>query len=178
MMNPMKQALARFRGSEDGNASVEFAIIFPVFFVLLMTGIELGLMTLRYAYLERSLDIAVRDVRLSTGEPPTHAELIQTICARASLIDDCSNNLTLEMLPVDPRNWTTLPGTISCTNRAEEVQPVTEFKHGQANQLMIIRACAKFKPLYPSIAFTTALNTDSAGDVPLVATTAFVQEPL
>ncbi|MEQ9695398.1 TadE/TadG family type IV pilus assembly protein [Shimia sp. SDUM112013] len=177
MMQAVKSRLTRTARNEDGHASLEFAIMFPIFFVILLSAVELGMMTLRMAYLERGLDIAVREVRLSTGNAPDHAELITMICDEATMIPDCTDNLKLEMVEVDPRDWGGLTPGATCTNRAEDVQPVTTFVAGGANQLMILRACAKIEVLYPNIGFGNAIEKDDAGDAALVAVSAFVQEP-
>lgn len=177
MMFTFKSRLARFKKDDGGHASLEFAIMFPLFFVILLSAIEMGMITLRYAYLERALDIAVREVRLSTGAAPDHDELVTMICDQAGIIPDCANNLKLEMIQVDPRNWTTIQATATCTNRAEEVQPVTTFVAGTENNLMILRACAKLKILYPTIGFGLAAPKDSSGDAAIIAMSAFVQEP-
>ncbi|CUJ91761.1 Flp pilus assembly protein TadG [Shimia thalassica] len=177
MMHLAKTRFTRFVRKEDGHASLEFAIMFPIFFVVMLSAIELGMMTLRSAYLERALDIAVREVRLSTGNPPDHAELIQMICDESSMIPDCETNLKLEMIQVNPRAWSTISDTVTCTNRAEEVDPVTTFVAGSENELMILRACAKIEVLYPNIGFGNLVQKDDAGDAALVAMSAFVQEP-
>ena len=86
-----------FRRDEDGSTTIEFVIMVPFFIGLFLSSVELGLMTLRYSYLERSLDMAVRDIRLSTGFTPSHDELVAQVCERASIIPNCESNMKLEL---------------------------------------------------------------------------------
>lgn len=177
MIRAFAHKLRRFGRADDGNATIEFAIMFPLFFVFLLSSVEVGLLTLKYSFLERGLDLAVRDVRLSTGATPDHTELKKMICDGAVFIADCEDKLLIEMIQVDPRDWQGIPETATCTDQAEEVQPVTTFTAGMDNELMIIRACAKVPAIYPTLGFGTAVDTDSSGDIALVAISAFVQEP-
>lgn len=176
MMRSVTALLRRFRRTEEGHVTVEFAIMVPVLLVFLFSAVELGMMTMRNVFLERALDLSVRHVRLNTGGDITHDSLKTMICDEMNL-PDCSNNLKLEMIRRDLRNWQDLPTQYTCSDRSEEVQPVTEFSLGTDNELMILRACAKFEPLFPTTGFANALTKDAAGDVALMATSAFVQEP-
>ncbi|WP_197916435.1 TadE/TadG family type IV pilus assembly protein [Thiosulfatihalobacter marinus] len=177
MTQNKRSFLSRFRRNEDGHATIEFAIMVPFLFVIMLSAVELGMLTMRYAFLERGLDIVVRDIRLSTGAEFEHDEIRDQICDAAGMIPDCSNNLKLEMITLDLRDWTGIPTTTVCTNRAEEVQPLTSFQAGGENTLMVLRACAKIEPLFPTTGLGATFNVDSAGDYALVATSAFVQEP-
>lgn len=171
------RAVRRFRRSESGTATVEFAITFPAMLVMLLSGVELGMISLQHAMLERAMDITVRDIRLGTGSAPQHDDIKDLICERAGFIDDCTDNLRLEMIQVDPFNWNGLPGEADCIDRSEDVVPVRSFVNGQDNELMILRACAKIAPVFPTVGLGATIGKDGAGNYSLLATSAFVQEP-
>lgn len=168
--------LRAFRRNEDGNAVVEFALLVPIFIFFMMAAVEVGLMSIRNTMLERGLDQTVRWIRLNTGAAPTHAELKQMICSH-EVVPDCMENLQLEMVRRDIRNWQDMPSEVSCSDRSLEVQPMANLSFGTDNELMILRACAKYQPIFPSTWFTSELALDEAGDAHLIAMTAFVQEP-
>ncbi|MFP4043693.1 MAG: TadE/TadG family type IV pilus assembly protein [Rhodosalinus sp.] len=174
--HPFRRA-QRFRREERGSATVEFAIWFPFLFLFMYSTFELGLLTARNAMLERGLDIAVRDIRLGTGAVPQHDEIKTSICENAIVIPGCESNLRLEMLRTDMRNWASLPADPDCTDRAEEARPVRQFTPGTSNQLMLLRACLKVQPLSPTSQLVDYMQTDAAGDIAIVVTSAFVQEP-
>ncbi|MBR9842359.1 MAG: pilus assembly protein [Rhodobacteraceae bacterium] len=173
----MKHLLKKLRKDERGHASIEFVIMFPLFFWILVSAIDIGMVTMRSALLERALDIVVRDIRLSTGTAPDHDKIRDAICDTTNVVQDCKQNLMLEMQVVDMRSWTDLPHKTSCTNQAEEAQPVTTFQNGLDNEMMVLRACAKITPIFGDKGIGPYLNKDSNGDVPIVALSAFVQEP-
>lgn len=178
MRNPLAARLGRFGGNEHGSATVEFVIVVPVFLALLVMSIELGFITLRHSFLERGLDIAVRDIRLGTGTSPDHDEIKDRVCENAMMITNCAENLRLEMAPADLRAFDSLDSTVDCTDKSEESKPVKQFSPGQQNQLMLLRACVKYDPMFPDAFLGSALTKDSSGQSSLVAMTAFVQEPL
>jgi hypothetical protein len=177
MTRTVLNRLVRFRRDEDGNATIEFVIMFPLFIFLLLAGIEMGIIAVRQATLERAVDMTVRDIRLGTGTAPQHDEIKDIICDRAVMVPECKSNLRLEMISVDPENFVAPPVVPDCTDASEEVNPVRQFTNGMDNQLMILRACAKFKPYYPLSGIGRELTKDNAGYAAVTATTAFVQEP-
>jgi Flp pilus assembly pilin Flp len=172
----MKNFLRRTREDESGNTVVEFAIMVPVFLVFLMMTVEVGLMTIRSTLLERAMDETVRYIRLNTGAAPTHDDLKARICS-LNIVPDCADNLKLEMIVRDIRNWEELPTEYTCTDQSEEIEPMGGYSFGMDNELVILRACAKFTPSFPGTSFATSLTLDGAGDARLTSMTAFVQEP-
>lgn len=168
--------LRNFRLKEDGNAAVEFVVMAPILLILMLAGVEMGVMTIRHGMLERAMDDTVRWVRLNTGAAPSHADLKAMICS-ADVVPDCDNNLHLEMLVRDLRDWETLPEQYACTDQSQTILPMSEFSLGMDNELVVLRACAKFEPLFPSALFGSVLTKDDAGDARITAMTAFVQEP-
>jgi len=177
MIGRALQPLRQFRSREDGNVTIEFAIVVPLFLMILMSTVELGLITIKQSMLERALDQTVRDLRLGTGSDQQHDDIRDTICARSGFIDSCDTSLRLEMVQVDPFNWTAIDATPDCINAVEEVLPVRSFSSGQSNELMFIRACMKFNPIFPQWGLGDSLGKDGDGRVSLFASSAFVQEP-
>lgn len=177
MIRRCLQALRRFRRREEGNASVEFAIVIPAFLMALMSTVELGMINLRHSQLERALDQTVRDIRLATGANHQHDDIRDAICTRSGFIDNCATSLRLEMIRIDPFNWSPVDPEPDCINRIEDVQPVRNFISGKSNELMLLRACMKFKPVLPTWGLGKSLHKDADGRISLFATSAFVQEP-
>lgn len=177
MLKPLRPFLRRFRAQEDGSAAVEFALYFSVFMVILAAGVEIAYLNLRHAMLERGVDLVARDIRLNTGEIPSYADVRARICEEATILDECTDNLQLEMIQVDPRDFAGFEPGADCRNAAQDPRPVRNFVPGQDNDLMLVRACLKFKPMIPTTSLGAQLNTDDDGYAQLIVTTAFVQEP-
>lgn len=178
MRHRLIKYLRRVKKDESGNASVEFFIVFPVFIIMMLMSIELGFVTLRHTMLERGMDMAVREIRLGTGTAPQHDEIKQLVCDGAGFILNCETQLRLEMRSADIRNFGALDTTADCTDVAEPSKPVREFTPGQQNELMLLRACYKYDPIFPDDFLGEALEQDASGQAQIITMTAFVQEPL
>lgn len=177
MMRFLKDKAVAWARNESGNASVEFVLVVPIFLALMIMSIELGYVTLRHTMLERGLDIAVRDIRLSTGSAPQHGAIKQTICDEAMIIPNCTNNLRLEMISTDPRNFTGIDPVPDCVDVSQPAKPLRAFENGQSNELMILRACAIYNPIFPDDMLGAKLVKASNGQPAAVSMSAFVQEP-
>ncbi len=179
MMRVFKTALRRFARREDGQLIAEFALVIPLIFTIFLTTVELGIYSMRQMFLDRGLDMAVRQVRLNTSARFDHVAIKTMICNFAGFIDNCDSQLQLEMAPIDLRNFTGLDTTVGCTDAAQPVQPVTQFINGGQHEMMLMRACYKFDPIFPTsgLGYEMAENGDGAGMAKMVSMTAFVQEP-
>jgi hypothetical protein len=163
---------------DEGTATIEFVIWFPLFFIIMLSSIESGVLMLRYMMLERSLDIAVRHVRLSTGQEITHDDVRDEICEFALLLDDCRNNLILELTRIPSDTWTFPAATANCVNRIEEIEPVISFTPGNDNDIMMVRACVNVNILFNQWGLGGILANYSELDrFQLVAASAFANEP-
>jgi len=164
--------------AEDGNATMEFAIIFPIFVFIFVSAVELGFITLRHTMLDRAVDLTVRDIRLGTGTAPQYEQIRDIICDRAAVIPDCRDNVKIEMIRKDLRAWTPPPADYDCINHAEQVQPVRSFTNGMDNEMMLLRICAMFRPIFPLSGLGRDLKASSTnGYRAMITSTAFVQEP-
>ena len=173
-----RRRLGAFLRGERGSMTIEFALWFPIFVAFICGATELGLIAARHARLEYGIDMAVRMVQLDTGTVITHDDLVQTICDSAAIIPDCTQNLMLEMRMQDMRDDVTTSSTATCIDHSEEVQPANVFTNGGENQLMVLRACLKFTPIFPTTGIAASLPLDGAGQFALISTGAYVQEPL
>lgn len=183
MIRTMLSRTRSFFRKDDGNTTVEFILVVPIYLSILMMSIELGLVTLRTTMLERGLDMAVRDIRLGTGtfsndSAVLHNDIKQAICDNALIILDCQKNLKLEMSPADIRVFSSLDTSPDCTDKAVTGEPVYNITPGQQNELMLLRACLKYNPLFPEEFLGSNLAKDTSGQVSIISTTAFVQEPI
>ena len=178
--------LRRFRRKQDGNASIEFVILFPAFMFLFLTGFEAGYYMVRNVALERAVDIAVRDVRLgngnASGQVPGFAALKKRICDEAGIIPDCMRTVQVELQPI-PRGVGSVNnvtgGVVRCID-ADAPPNTTQqgaFDIGAQNQMMLVRVCAISQPLFPTTGIGVGMRMDQKGNYAIVAATAFVNEP-
>ncbi|TNF19610.1 MAG: pilus assembly protein [Rhodobacteraceae bacterium] len=177
MIGFLKNTVSRFAKDESGVITVDFVIVMSAMALILGGSVEMGYMNVRHGMLERGLDMAVRDIRLSTGTVPDYDDLRASICERASIIGNCQENLRLEMKVVDPRDFDPIPAGADCQNAVQVPRPLRSFQSGADNEMMLIRACLMFEPLFPTTGLAAHLPADGDGYIPMVATSAFVQEP-
>ncbi|ETA50344.1 TadE/TadG family type IV pilus assembly protein [Ponticoccus alexandrii] len=176
MMRFAPAPLRRFCKSEEGTMLIPFAIWIPAFVILIVSSIELGTVTIRHTALERSLDMAVRDLRIGTGAD-THDALREDICRRTSVLPGCMTSLQLEMIPLNMVGWVDPPARADCIDKSEEFTPQRNFIHGGGGAVMMVRACYKFRPVTPISSFNAHVAKDDDGYTGIVSTAAFVTEP-
>ncbi len=167
----------RFWGREDGNATIEFVILFPALMTIFLMAVELGVMLTRGVMLDRAVDIAVRDLRLGMLTPMTHDGLKDEICANSVIIPNCDSVMLLELRPISTVTWAELNHTVTCVDRTEDVQPVLEFDPGATNEMMLVVACSVFDPFFPTTALAAKIRLDPSGGYALVSSSSYVNEP-
>ena len=151
--------------------------------ILFMSAYEGGMVSTRHVMLERGVDLAVRDVRIGRLKEPSHGELKKRICDYAAIIPDCLENLQLEMVRMDVRNWgTALDGPIRCIDRGLTSQPSYQFSNGGNNELMVLQVCSLFDPVaatsgWGQYTLSGKIPKKSGKAFALVASSAFVMEP-
>lgn len=191
--------LRRFRRSDDGNSTIEFVMLFPPLFLIFLSGFDAGMMMMRNVWLERSLDIAVRELRLGDPSPPSYEEFRETICRGSpdptfnpsvTLLGDCLDSLQIELTVVDPEASSPLDSTVRCIDKEEDINPadLSEFygDTGGNNDFMLVRACMNVNPRFDFViqlagfefkSLGAVLDSDGRNGYFMVATSAFVNEP-
>jgi len=178
MITRLKNRLNRFVKEDVGAMhTVEFAVMFPLLCAALLFGVELTTHSNRQFQLDRGLEVTTRAIRLHTGSALSHAQVKQSICDNAGGLNDCVENLKLEMIPMNPRAFTSLPSTPDCTSAPAPATPVRGWSVGQQHELMLMRACYQYDPVMPFIGLGRELADDSNGKGTMVSISAFVQEP-
>lgn len=172
--------LPRFLRREDGTATVEFVIAVPIVLGLLFSSIDFGVVMLRQVFLDRAVDMAVREVRLGrvSGSDEGIIAFREQICANTFLITNCAASLAVEMREVDTFTWSGLNEPAQCVNRAEEITPMLEFSpHNGAQMLMLIRVCAVADPFISATGLVYGMPRDASGGFFLVSRGFWVNEP-
>lgn len=194
MKHVVLNALRRFCDSEDGSGIVPVALWAPFMIGIAVTTVDLGAYTMRLVSLERALDQTIREVKLDTSKVWTHAALKEDICERTSVMGNCTELLTLEMISVDMRDYVSPDRQASCSDTSklltskdgngneipleDRLTPARNFENGVAHQTMILRACYKYKPATPGSLLARANLSDENGFTAVVSTGVFVHEPI
>jgi len=177
----MKRLLHAFRGfrlKDAGSASVEFVIIMPFVLAMLFTSIDFGAVMLRQIFLDRSVNIAVREVLLGNVPSSGLSTLRTMICDGTVLIPDCESVLTIELRPIDTNSWSGIYDNAQCVNRSANISPTLTFNPSAGNQdLMLVRVCAAADPFIELTGLVLGLPAAANGDHLIVSLGAFTNEP-
>ena len=165
------------RDDESGNATIEFVMVVPIFFLMFASSMESGIHSIRQVLLDRALDMTVRDVRVGFLPNPTHDELTERMCEYALIIPSCAQDVRLEMIVADPRAWVSIPNAVSCRDREEENPPEITLQNGANNELMILRACVLFDPVLPGGGIGRKIEGTKGTGYAITSTLAYVLEP-
>ncbi|WP_420860747.1 TadE/TadG family type IV pilus assembly protein [Algirhabdus cladophorae] len=174
---PFLQRLKRFQRDEDGNATIEFVILFPWFIFIMMMSIEAGLASSRNAMLERSLEQTVRAIRINTASPPNYNQVKKMICDGAPIFAKCDTRLLLEMEEIDPRAPLTVNKNTQCNDDPEIIKPTRGYATVGDNTLMLLRACIMTKQFFVVNGIGLDMPRIKGGFYGIVATTVFASEP-
>jgi Flp pilus assembly protein TadG len=168
-----------FGREETGTSTVEFVILFPMFMAIFFAAFESGYLMVRNVMLERSVDLAVRQLRLGTPTPPSFDEFKRQICDNAYFVDNCENRVQVQLRPVSMTSWGPLDGNPRCIDVRSTINPAdqTQYSVGNNNELMMVRVCALFQPMFPTTGLGLNMRYDGDGNYALVVTTAYVNEP-
>jgi len=173
--------ICKLRDDENGSATIEFVILFPMIMFMFLTAFEAGYYMVRNVMLERAVDIAVRDVRLSKGQVPNFADIKARICEEALVLPNCLQNVQVEMrsIPIEPGSIAAMQGPSRCVDLDSTTDPAngTVYQTGQQNETMVVRVCALAQPMFPTTQLGLGMAKDAQGNYAIVATTAFVNEP-
>ncbi len=173
----LNNLLRRFHRNENGSATVEFVVLFPVLFAMIVAMFDSSLLMMKYVVLENSLDQVVRTVRLSgiTSGEAGATYIKQQVCAKATLISNCEANLYVEMTPISTGSTFT-PSAVTCVDRTANNKPANTITAGTPNDIVYIRACVVVDRYFPS-ALSGIFNVDKSGGIRLIADSAYVVEP-
>ncbi|WP_420344561.1 TadE/TadG family type IV pilus assembly protein [Paenirhodobacter sp.] len=168
----------RFLRSESGAVTIPTVLWIPLFVMILVAAVELMLIEMRQVLLNRAVDITTRSLRLGSESLPSHETLKQQICTAIHFVPDCSENLAVEVFPINTDTWS-LSNTNAplCTDGTSSAVLDPEIETGGSNQLIALRACLKLTPMGSGDPLAMALQLDAGGRFALVAMTVFVNEP-
>ena len=88
----------RFGRNAAGSAIIEFAILAPLFFAIIFSGFEAGLMYLKIGIVEHGMGEVTRMIYTGRGSGAvTRDDLIEKFCDSVSPVLACDDNVTLEV---------------------------------------------------------------------------------
>lgn len=163
---------------DDGSASVEFVIVFPVVIGMVLLIFEAGWVMTKMMMLDRGLDIAMRDIRLGKPDSGDRELIKQKICDRARIFTNCQFSLKVQMeeyvyepgwvatdakdyFPWDapfcrddtpPEGVEPVSGTEPTPEEtAAEQEEAANWNVGGRDTNMFLRVCVTHNPMFPGL---------------------------
>jgi len=185
-MKALRHHIEAFARDEAATSTLEFVIIFPVVITLFIATFETGIILSRQVLMERSLDEAVRVLRLArtildengNPRPLTSNDIEDAICDNTRFIPECDDVLVVDLNVIDDTTYVVPTPDIVCVDRSNlPIQPANSFTPGGDHELVLIRACAIIDRILPFSGFGLNLARDDTGGLHMVAASVFVNEP-
>jgi Flp pilus assembly protein TadG len=174
----LQHHIRQFIRRENATATMEFVITFPIIMILFIAVFETSMIMTRQVMMERTLDQAVRILRLANGLTVTSADIRTAICDNTSLLPDCDTLLTIDLREIDRATYATPDSQEMCIERADATATVSNsFDPGRDNRLMLVRACMIVDRILPFSGFGLNLTRDDSGGLHMMASSIFVNEP-
>lgn len=177
LMSRLRRLLRRHAREETGSATIEFALMFPLFAFLIMGGYEIGYYSVSSSMLDRGLDLTVRDIRLGKLTNFTLDTLKADVCENSRYVRHCASNIHIALEPVDARAFVRPEVLAACIDRDQNTAPATTFSDGGENELMLVRVCVNVDPIFPTTWIGAALQKYPGSGYALTAISGFVNEP-
>mgnify|MGYP000865335128 CR=1 FL=1 len=175
---PQKAGRAkRFLKDTRGVAALEFAMLGPPFFLLLLSMFEVGMTYTADTLLQNAVNETSRMIR--TGQVQSDATMTpqkfrDMVCERISILLACDENLK-----IDVREFTSFGGTgfSDPLTSGGTFRPDTDFRFepGQPCSVVLVRAFYSWTPITPGLG--DAMANMSNGAHLLQATAAIRNEP-
>ena len=158
-------AFRRLCKDDSGATLVEFALVSPLFLVLLLGGLELGVLGMVSANFNDAVQFASRQVRTGQADgPTTAAQYVNVICNR--MVDgpsDCQSRIKVSVQPMASfaaagAQLTKQDGSGSLTGPGNGLT----FNGGASSQVMLVAATFRWPLIVPfaESAFTHVSGTD------------------
>lgn len=169
----------RFHAETRGATAVEFALVGPVFFALILSIIEMGLVMMKITFLDGAVESATKIVYTGAANDGTvsQQDLAEFICDNVHLFSNCEQNITVELTPVNMfGNSPTTDPTCTDSSDATTLNPVVDFNPGGASQIMFMRVCITTNVIAPGLGVGLGLSQGNNRQQ-VVSQSAFLNEP-
>lgn len=164
------------RRRAEGTAAIEFALIAPVFFMLLMAILETGMVYFANSALENGLEIAARMIR--TGQVQsgnmTQAQFRQIVCDNVISFMSCdASHLYIDVRAFNGFGGSSFPAALDANGNLNP--NLNQFQVGTSCQVVLVRAFYAWELFTPVFAYYYA-NMGNDNRL-LTSSVAFRNEP-
>lgn len=174
----MKRSRRRFLRGRSGASAVEFAIVAPVFLMMMFATFEVGWFYFVNSTVDGAATNAARMLRTGQAHDVSSGEFFhQFVCPRVKVVANCSSRLTVEVKKFDTFGQLAdaIGDPIIC--RDSELTEIDAIPYDPSEELGIyrIRLCLLYNTLNPAIGMS--LSQNDLGQRKVTATYVLRAEP-
>jgi len=157
-----------FRRNEDGAAAIEFALIAPVLFFVILSLLEVGVIGMLTSGLDGAVIEASRRIRTGRDDAATSAVAFEDeICANlGNVFGSCNERLIISVQKFS---------AFANASAAATAAPDGQFDKGAASDIILVKANYTWPLLSPFVA--TAYGRTGPLSVTIASRVAFKNEP-
>jgi Flp pilus assembly protein TadG len=145
-----RRAAAAFARRQDGGPALEFALVAPIFIVLLLATLQVAIIYLANAYLETAAEDAARLVLTNnavttttangqtTTTPMTAAQFQAAVCSEITTLFTCSNIMVSLTPATSTTSISTAAPAFNANGTLKNALPFTMPNSGQIAVLQVI----------------------------------------
>lgn len=175
--NVFIRPVKRLSREQSGATAVEFAMVGPLFFALIFSMLETGIMISRVSLLDNAMANAAKLVY--TGQAPEQEDIQEEICGKAFMFNNCEENVHVELTVIDD-DWNAPDTDAECRDSEvedEELQPATRYSTGNTSEIIFMRVCVTTDIVTPGIGVGLSLPKTDTGRFQIVSSMTFMNEP-
>ena len=178
MLRMLRRASKRFKKNSTGAAGVEFALVSPIFFALIFSIFEMGLVFTRIALVEDATRTAAREIYVgaATAGSFTQDDLETLICNQTFGFFPCDDSITVEVTVIN--NVSDIPDTdATCDESGDEINPAVGYTTTGREDNVFVRVCATVAILTPGLGLGLALDKTEGNNYEIISSFVFKNEP-
>jgi Flp pilus assembly protein TadG len=172
-----RRIFRHYRQSQSGVTAIEFAMVAPPFFALMLAIFEVGVMLFSEYVIEHGVGKASRMIR--TGEvqavPMTATQFRTLVCGNLASYLDCETDLNIDVRAFNDFGSVVLPAPLTAEGElSADVTTNSQFNPGDPTQVVVVRVYYAWSLFAPGMTYMANM---SDGRRLLAAGAAFRNEP-
>lgn len=176
----------KLRRDKRGSAAVEFSILAPLFFGVMFSGFEAGLMYLKIGMVDHGMSEVSRMIYAGNAKGLSQDDIIDAFCDAVDSVIKCDGNVTLEIRKLsDYSNFDA--GSATCVHTGEELKDEDKpaYSNTSGGEIVYIRMCVTTDLVIPGLKNLTfsminvglQIPETSDGKYRIASSTVFRNEP-
>ena len=133
-----RHAAADFARREDGGPAAEFALVAPIFIVVILATVQCAVIYFAQAYLETATEEAARTVLTNNATSMTQAQFQTAVCANMPALFTCSGVMVGLQTAASTCSINTAAPAFNADGTPANTMPYTQPTTGQIGVLQVL----------------------------------------